>query len=476
MDFEIGKAGAKKRVAVVMPVYNDAAFVGESIQSVLDQTYTNFHFYIVDNGSTDDTRAVLHRFKDDPRITIVRRNRNAHSQAAPDLIRSLNNEVLALIFSDDVWEPNKLARSMESLEKSAAVISNCAFMDDDGHPLHEVPPTQFYGDLTTHTVGDLLHRIVFVGNPIHPVAVVVKLDVYRRLGGYKPFMNRIGDMTFFAALLINEQCTFIPDRLQRIRILAKQSSTYSSQDIAGAKSKTLALFHEQYYNLQNYVSPAGLAKLHLVIGEISEKDSEALKLWIFGQALLASRVNSYMFFGLNCMLKAATLNPTEIQFLVEKAVGIDLSHYFETLFQQVGQDVFTLNVITYDDAAKVGYLTRRVAELEGFIRKLTPAGDSILAKNSASRWLGRFMRKRAKRAKKQQRRVNAYTAFAQWLSGHPWMRSVVAGPVRLISRMNLFGARRHLARLHSHYYRPEGVQWRVVGTSKSTPLAKAHAA
>ncbi len=68
MDFEIGKTGAKKRVAVVMPVYNDAAFVGESIQSVLDQTYTNFHFYIVDNGSTDDTRAVLHRFKDDPRI------------------------------------------------------------------------------------------------------------------------------------------------------------------------------------------------------------------------------------------------------------------------------------------------------------------------------------------------------------------------------------------------------------------------
>src|ERR1700742_4131403 len=157
MDFDLGKTGAEKRVAVVMPVYNDAAFVGESIQSVLDQTYTDFHFYMFDNGSTDDTCFVLHRFKDDPRITIVRRNRNAHSQAAPDLIRSLNNEVLALIFSDDGWEPNKLARSLESLGKSAAVISNCAFMDDEGQPLHEVPPTQFYGDLTTHTVGDLLH-------------------------------------------------------------------------------------------------------------------------------------------------------------------------------------------------------------------------------------------------------------------------------------------------------------------------------
>jgi glycosyltransferase involved in cell wall biosynthesis len=476
MDFEIGKAGAKKRVAVVMPVYNDAAFVGESIQSVLDQTYTNFHFYIVDNGSTDDTQEVLHRFKHDPRITIVRRNRNAHSQAAPDLIRSLNNEVLALIFSDDIWEPNKLAQSMASLGNSAAVISNCAFVDEQGQPLHVVPPTQFYGDLTTHTVGDLLHRIIFVGNPIHPVAVVVKLDVYRRLGGYKPFMNRIGDMSFFAALLINEECTFIPDRLQRIRILAKQSSTYSSQDLAGAKSKTLALFHEQYYNLQNYVSPAGLAKLHLVIGEISKDDSEALKLWIFGQSLLASRVNAYMFFGLNCMLRAATLNPAEIQFLVEKAVGIDLSHYFEKLFQQVGQDFFTLNVITFDDAAKVGYLTRRVAELEDYIRKLTPSGDTIVSRDSAGRWLERFMRKRARRAVKQQRRAMTYTRVVDWLNDHPLMRSTVAGPVDLISRMNLFGARRSFARLHSHYYRPESVQWRVIDAPNESLVPNVRAA
>ncbi len=179
--------------------------------------------------------------------------------------------MLALIFSDDVWEPNKLACSMRSLGRSAAVISNCAFMDDRGRPLYQVPPTQFYGDLTTHTVGELLHRIIFVGNPIHPVGVVVKLDVYRRLGGYLPFMNRIGDMQFFAALLINEQCTFITERLQRIRILAKQSSTFSSQDLVGAKSKTLALFQEQYYNLQNFVSPAGLAKLHLIIGEIARE-------------------------------------------------------------------------------------------------------------------------------------------------------------------------------------------------------------
>ena len=127
MDFGIGNRGAEKRVAVVMPVYNDAAFVAASIQSVLNQTYTDFHFYIVDNGSTDGTRSVLQRFADDPRITIVRRNRNAHSQAAPDLIRSLRNEVLALIFSDDIWEPNKLARSMEFIWRAARVIDRRRF-------------------------------------------------------------------------------------------------------------------------------------------------------------------------------------------------------------------------------------------------------------------------------------------------------------------------------------------------------------
>jgi glycosyltransferase involved in cell wall biosynthesis len=469
MDFGIGKTGAKKRVAVVMPVYNDAAFVGASIQSVLDQTYTNFHFYIVDNGSTDGTPSVLQQFKDDPRITIVRRNRNAHSQAAPDLIRSLKNEVLALIFSDDIWEPNKLARSMESLGGATAVISNCAFMDDQGQPLLQVPPTQFYGDLTTYTLGELLHRIIFVGNPIHPVAVVVRMDAYRRLGGYLPFMNRIGDMQFFTALLINEQCKFIPDRLQRIRILAKQSSTYTSEDVPGAKNKTLALFHEQYYNLQNFVSPAGLAKLHLVVSEISESDSVSLKLWIFGQALLASRVNSYMFFGVNCLLKAATLDPVEIQFLVEKAVGTDVSHYFESLFQQVGQDFFNLNVITYDGAANAAYLSRRVAELEEYVRQVTPLNHSILSGGPAKRWYEKLERAHAKRARRKQRRVKTYTKFVQWLRFHPRIRRILVGPLNLISRANLFDARKQFARIHGHYFRPNNTQWRVARSPNVAP-------
>ncbi len=184
-----------------------------------------------------------------------------------------------------------------------------------------------------------------------------------------------------------------------------------------------------------------------------------MKLWIFGQSLLASRVNSYMFFGLNCLLKAATLAPVEIQCLVEKAVGTDISHYFETLFQKIGQEIFTLNVITYDDAAKVAYLSRRVAELEEYIEKVTP---SLQPGNSSKRWYEKMMRKQTKRTRRQQRRVRTYTRCVQWLKVHPRVRLAVMGPINVISWVNLFNAQRQFPRIHSHYFRTSSAPCRMI--------------
>ena len=64
-------------VSVLMPAYNAEKYIGESIQSILDQTYTNFELIVVDDASTDKTWVVINSFKDN-RIISVRNEKNLY--------------------------------------------------------------------------------------------------------------------------------------------------------------------------------------------------------------------------------------------------------------------------------------------------------------------------------------------------------------------------------------------------------------
>lgn len=96
-------------VAVIMPVYNRAAVIVGAIQSVLQQTFTDFELIIADDGSTDDTVQVVEAIQD-PRITILRAERNLGSNAARNRgIKAARAPLIAFLDSDDAYLPNKLA-------------------------------------------------------------------------------------------------------------------------------------------------------------------------------------------------------------------------------------------------------------------------------------------------------------------------------------------------------------------------------
>lgn len=101
------------KVSVILNCYNHEPFVAEAIESVLAQTMTDFELLLVDNGSTDGTRAVLNRY-DDPRI------RRMFHDTNESLSRRLNQGVAAargafvcVLYSDDMMLPDKLERQLE---------------------------------------------------------------------------------------------------------------------------------------------------------------------------------------------------------------------------------------------------------------------------------------------------------------------------------------------------------------------------
>lgn len=95
------------KVSVIIPTYNYGRFLGEAIQSVLDQTFTDFELIVVDDGSTDNTKEVVSSFKDS-RIKYIFQENCGVSAAQNTGIRASTGEYIAILGSDDKWFPENL--------------------------------------------------------------------------------------------------------------------------------------------------------------------------------------------------------------------------------------------------------------------------------------------------------------------------------------------------------------------------------
>ena len=95
-------------VSVVIPTFNQASYLGRALQSVLDQTYTNWEAIVIDNHSTDNTDELMTSFAD-PRIIYLKIHYNGVIAASRNLgIRAAKCEWIAFLDSDDWWRLDKL--------------------------------------------------------------------------------------------------------------------------------------------------------------------------------------------------------------------------------------------------------------------------------------------------------------------------------------------------------------------------------
>lgn len=108
------------RVTVVMPAYNRAALIGESIASALAQRFGDLELVVVDDGSTDATAAVVRQIRD-PRVRLLQRPHRGLSAAANAGVRAGHGAYVARLDSDDLWEPDFLACTVAAMERPPRV-------------------------------------------------------------------------------------------------------------------------------------------------------------------------------------------------------------------------------------------------------------------------------------------------------------------------------------------------------------------
>lgn len=114
-----------KKVSIVMPAYNCERFIGKTIESILQQTYSNFELLIIDDGSTDGTKAVIDSYRDDRIRYFFQQNHGGPSKARNKGIEGALGDYIFIFDSDDLMRPEKLAKSVAALEENPSADFLC---------------------------------------------------------------------------------------------------------------------------------------------------------------------------------------------------------------------------------------------------------------------------------------------------------------------------------------------------------------
>lgn len=110
-------------VSIIMPSWNTANYIMESIDSVINQTYKNWELIIVDDASTDNTIQLLQGLTD-PRIKVLVNDKNQGAAISRNrALGEANGQWIAFLDSDDLWLPNKLKKQLEFMESNNYVFS-----------------------------------------------------------------------------------------------------------------------------------------------------------------------------------------------------------------------------------------------------------------------------------------------------------------------------------------------------------------
>lgn len=205
------KVQATPVVSVIMGVYNGAGYVTDAVQSVLDQTFDDFEFIIVNDASTDATAGILREFSD-RRMRIITNEKNEGLTRC--LIRGCNEargKYIARMDADDVSYPERFEKQVEFLDGNpdyAAVGTQCHFLDTKGNTRGVSDYPLAYEDIGF----DIWRRCPFA----HGSTMFVR-EAFIACGGYRESFRYAQDYDLWFRVIEKYKAANLPDVLYGLR-------------------------------------------------------------------------------------------------------------------------------------------------------------------------------------------------------------------------------------------------------------------
>jgi glycosyltransferase involved in cell wall biosynthesis len=294
------------QVSVVVKSYDHAAFVGETIRSILDQSFQNFEIVVTDDGSTDGTPDVVRSFVD-PRIRLeVFETNRGISAAMNATIGRARGEFIAILNSDDFALPGRLQRQVDFLGKNpdiAAVFGLPLIVDERGEP------TQSYFDFTMpFSLPDLsrttlLRHFFFHCNFLCAPTAMVRRAVYARIGSYDPRLTNLQDLDMWVRLCTDHDIHILREELTAFRVRA------GNRNVSAPRHDTMLRSQFEWSQiLRRYRAMNNEFLREIFASDLAAKGLDAAGphgLWL-AQLVLTSSVPAHRLFALQTMFEAAT--------------------------------------------------------------------------------------------------------------------------------------------------------------------------
>jgi glycosyltransferase involved in cell wall biosynthesis len=219
----------KPRVSILTSIYNCGFFIREAIKSVLEQTYHNWEWIIIDDGSTDSTREIIESVKD-KRIRYIYQDHGGFDNLARTFNKALNisrGDLIALLDGDDCWLRNKLEAQVDKFQKPGIVLcyGECYLINKKGRKIGYWALPEDPGVASNNPTGSalrnfLVNKSCFLINS----TVMIRKKTLERIGGFVEIKGLGQDYPTFPRLALEGRFAAIPACLGYYRKHSSQTT------------------------------------------------------------------------------------------------------------------------------------------------------------------------------------------------------------------------------------------------------------
>jgi len=208
------------KISVVMSVYNAERYLREAIESILNQTFTDFEFIIINDGSTDNSLEIIRSYNDE-RIKIINQSNMGLAKALNNGIKIAKGKYIARMDADDISMPERLEIQydfMENHPECVAVGSNAEIIDIDGN----------YVFTSNQAIEWERIKAQLLQTPFFHSSTMYRKSAFEKVGGY-PGIYRIEDTVFFNKLAKIGELRNLSNILIKYRLCPTAVTTKSSK-------------------------------------------------------------------------------------------------------------------------------------------------------------------------------------------------------------------------------------------------------
>ena len=236
--------GSAPKVSVVMSAYNAAAYLEEAIRSILNQTFQEFEFIIINNGSTDETQSILDKYQTlDSRLRVYYHEQQGWAPAANFGCRLARGDYIAMMDADDISCPTRLERQLEYISKhpEIGIVGVWIYKIDENGSVKGTwcPPTNPKMLKWTH----------FFGVCTAPPSALMRREVLEKVNFYRSDVLHAEDVDFYLRASFVTEFGNVPEVLYKYRVWAGSHTQLHRQLVRDAHVRLLAAYIKDFLHI-----------------------------------------------------------------------------------------------------------------------------------------------------------------------------------------------------------------------------------